>query len=405
MMTEESVDSVEVVASALDACAEGQMTWDEFDISKHDKHYHKHGYNEGDSCKYRDGGEGGKMTEASKEYYAKVMNDVSEKDMFAVLPRDFKIHPVYASSADELYSKHGFNYGTALELQEKGEPESIDVFDDNLEAFYSVVSDFKRRYPNLAFFPAKLIAWKFKDGEAWSTVDDRRRGPTRYIALGNIFKSTTAPSPYHVIRHELGHNLATFDILGKWESTKKKFKSVDAYNSAVQKMSNYAKGDTDEALAEAFAFYTDPFYKKGTLPEAFEDFVEEMIEFSAKNKELVAMDEAKKKREGVEPIDDIYYVICDTFKVYDGPEIRWFDNKKGTIKFYSYEEKFRYALKVYKVPDEWIDRFIEEFPQRKWTDADIHSIQYEYRETTESLEDLIAFYKKWFGKTEKEENK
>ena len=41
MTTEESVDSVEVVASALDACAEGQMTWDEFDIVKHDKHYHK----------------------------------------------------------------------------------------------------------------------------------------------------------------------------------------------------------------------------------------------------------------------------------------------------------------------------------------------------------------------------
>lgn len=120
---------------------------------------------------------------------------------------------------------------------------------------------------------------------------------------------------------------------------------------------------------------------------------------------VVAMDEAKKKREGVEPIDGIYYVICDTFKVYDGPEIRWFDNKKGTVKFDSYEEKFRYALKVYKVPDEWIDRFIEEFPQRKWTDADIHSIQYEYRETTESLEDLIAFYKRWFGETEKEENK
>ena len=151
--------------------------------------------------------------------------------------------------------------------------------------------------------------------------------------------------------------------------------------------------------------HTDPLYKKGTLPEAFENFVEEMIELSAKNKKLVAMDEAKKKREGVEPIDGIYYVICDTFKVYDGPEIRWFDNKKGTVKFDSYEEKFRYVLKVYKVPDEWIDRFIEEFPQRKWTDADIHSIQYEYRETTESLKDLIAFYKRWFGKTKKEENK
>lgn len=397
MTTEESTDSIEVVASALDACAEGQMTWDEFDIAKHDKRYHEHGYNEGDSCKYRDSAEGGKMTEASKEYYAKVMNDVSEKDMFAVLPRDFKIHPVYASSADELYSKHGFDYGSALELQEKGEPESIDVFDDNLEAFYSVVVDFKRRYPNLAFFPAKLIAWKFKDGEAWSTVDDRRRGPTRYIALGNIFKSTTASSPYHVIRHELGHNLATDEILGKWKKVRIKFDSLNAYYDAVSKMSDYAKRIDDEALAEAFAFYTDPLYKKGTLPKAFEDFVEEMIELSANNKELVTMDEANRKREGVEPIDGIYYVICDTFKVYDGPEIRWFDNKKGTVKFDSYEEKFRYALKVYKVPGEWIDRFIKKFPERQWSDMDIDCIQYDYRETTKSLDEVEEFYKRWFA--------
>lgn len=95
MATEESTDSVEALASALDDLGVGRITLDEFNIVKHDRRYHKHGYNEGNSCKYRDGVEGGKMTEASKEYYAKVMNDVSEKDMFAVLPRDFKIHPVY----------------------------------------------------------------------------------------------------------------------------------------------------------------------------------------------------------------------------------------------------------------------------------------------------------------------
>ena len=29
MITEENIDSIEVVASALEACAEGKMTWDE----------------------------------------------------------------------------------------------------------------------------------------------------------------------------------------------------------------------------------------------------------------------------------------------------------------------------------------------------------------------------------------
>lgn len=149
--------------------------------------------------------------------------------------------------------------------------------------------------------------------------------------------------------------------------------------------------------ASALGVYqTDPLYEKGALPKAFEDFVEEMISLSAKNKELIAMDEAKIKRDGVEPIDGVYYDICDTFKVYDGPEIRWFDNKKGDyVKFDSYAGKLLYGLRCYKVPTEWIDRFIKEFPDREWDDWDINRIQHIYRDTVQSLDDLINFYRKW----------
>ena len=159
---------------------------------------------------------------------------------------------------------------------------------------------------------------------------------------------------------------------------------------------HYATRDEEEAIAEAFAFYTSPDYKKGTFPKCLEDFVEDMIKSSSKPKESTSMDEYRNKsREGVEPIDDIYYVSIDDFKIH--PEISWFDNKKGLVRFKTYEEKLRYALACYKVPEKWIERLIAEFPEHKWNGHDIGDIQYRYRETSESLEDLIAFYKKWFA--------
>ena len=394
----EDIDSVDIVASALDDFAAGKITWNEFSMQMHDKRYHPHGYKEGDTCRYRDRERtGGVPSKAAKDYYDEVLSSLEDKDALSVLPKRYGIEPVYATTADDLYRKHDFTLGVAMDIEERGAPVSVEVHKQNTDAFLSVVSDLRSRYPGFTLFPSKLISWKLNIGDGQSSVDDRSRGRTTFIALSDIFESTIAPSPYHVIRHEIGHNIATVEVRQRWLDIMEKCGSPEGYRDLALKISTYAATHEEEAIAEAFAFYTNPGYNEGTLPSVVEEFVQKMISDACKRKERFGMDNAEiKRREGVDPIDDIYYVSIDDFKVYEGPEIRWRDNKRGVLKFGSYKDMFEYAMGCYKVSEDWTRRFIAEFPSHKWTANDIDDVQFRYRETTQSLDDIVAFYKKWF---------
>ena len=129
----------------------------------------------------------------------------------------------------------------------------------------------------------------------------------------------------------------------------------------------------------------------------FEDEYGNMINEGEREKG-VAMDETTSvERAGLEPIDGCYYQSRDTFSMPKGHGIQWLDNKCGFVKFNTYEEKFRYALGRYKVPQDWIDRFVAEFPGRKWDDTEIYLIQSDYRNSVKPIDEVIDFYKGWLS--------
>lgn len=112
--------------------------------------------------------------------------------------------------------------------------------------------------------------------------------------------------------------------------------------------------------------------------------------------ERIAMDEDVKigERPGVEPLDGAYLVRGDSFEPDDEKAIKWDDNRHGLLTFETYEDRFRHVLRVYKVPEEWIDAFCKARPRRKWTCMDMDMLIGDYRRTNMTLEQVLD----WLGK-------
>ena len=95
------------------------------------------------------------------------------------------------------------------------------------------------------------------------------------------------------------------------------------------------------------------------------------------------------EREGIEPVDPIYYIIGDNFDRAPQKGIVWYDNRKGLLEFDSYEERFRHILGVFKVPDEWINALCRQHPNNKWDMMDVDIVKFVYRNTNTPLDKFL----------------
>lgn len=396
-MLNEQEDSVKIVTDVLYAFSAGAISEDEMNLRIHDKRYHPHGFKEGETCKYRLDAPDSEI----RKHYAELSKGISVSEMENALKSKFGATIIFATQAEHLESHHGFNEATASWIRDCMSPMSRDIHNKNIRTLFEVCADIQKRHPNFRLMNPKVISWEVQEHveeyRAVSELDERNVRRTNFMAFGDYYSSQRVQVPrYHIFRHEIGHDLATWEILGMWEKLRDSYSSKTEFKEMVAAISGYAKTNDEEAIAEAFAIYTAPGYIRGLLPRKLEDIIEEMMKSTPKSKESSAMDSlSHSPRKGVEPIDDVYYMSLDDFKVH--PEISWHDNKKGVVKFNTYEEKLRYALRCYKVPEDWIERFIQEFPGRKWDGMDISEIQYDYRETNKTLDEIIKFYKRWFG--------
>ena len=402
----EDIDSVDIVASALDDFADGKITWDEVDMRLHDKRYHPHGYKEGDTCKYRDGSlDIKKDTPVAIEHYNSIGEDISLEKTEEWLKNNVVSGIVYATSDDEL-AKGGFHFLDAMNLADWGKPASQEIHEENIKLFYSVASDLVARFPKIPLMRPILTSWVMNNIEyyrAISTPDKRDENRTNYIALGDYYTGNRKSlDKYHIVRHEIGHSIATFGVLEAWEELANRFQSMEAFlEYARVQISEYAGMDIEETIAESFAIYTAPDYKQGSLPDPVESLVLKMLngDISRYRERSFAMDAAnvKQEREGIEPVDPAYYPIIDTFIPEKEGEIRWLDNKKGMLTFSSYEERFRHILGVFKVPDEWIDALCRQHPNNKWSIMTAKFAVHIYRNTNTPLDRFLKKTETFFA--------
>ena len=393
-MTEES-DTVETVASALDELAEGRITLDEFNMQIHDKRYHKHGYKDGDVCKYRNHRD--KDSLQDNTFYAGLGNGVQLDDAIKWLKKHVVSRIVYAKTARE-FAAQGFSDVEALNFPLWGTPLNEEQHERNLILFYEVCSDLISRYPKIPFMRPVLTSWRMNNEEecrAFSTLDKRAGNKTNYIVLGDYYTGARkALEKYHIVRHEIGHSIATFGVLEKWQEFAVRFQQRDAFSKySNDHISEYASVGIEEAIAEAFAFYTAPSYVHGSLPQEIEELVEKMLsgEIPERSTRSFAMDskDSHTMREEIEPVDPAYYVIFDSFKPEPEDVIQWFDAKRGMLKFDTYEERFRHILGVFKVPKEWTDALCVQHPNNKWSVGAAQFVVYIYRETDTPLDKFL----------------
>jgi hypothetical protein len=239
---------------------------------------------------------------------------------------------------------------------------------------------------------------------AISTPDKRNENRTNYIALGDYYTGDRKNlDRYHIVRHEIGHSIATFGVLEAWIGLAKQFGTMgDFLAFAKETISNYASVDIEETIAEAFACYTAPDYKKGSLPKPIEKIVEKMLsgEIPPNRERNLAMDEANVQhtREGIAPLDASYYPIIDTFILEKKDSITWLDNKKGLMSFDTYEARFRHILDAFKVPPEWTDALCALHPDNKWTVMTAKYVVHIYRDTDTPIDKFLENAKTFLAK-------
>lgn len=388
MESDESIDSVEAMASALDSLSEGRITWDEFNIIKHDKRYHPHGYRDQYVCKYR---EGSSKSCAIREHYAKIEKEIDSGRTCDLMFSECGIVFCDTIKAEELCSRYDFSLSERKDIEELGKPLGHEMHERHIKTVYAICRDIKGRFPRFSLDNTKIISWAINENIGWfsaSTLDRRNWNDTGYIALGNIYNKENNVPTYHVVRHEMGHSLSTNAIFAEWisEIIINAGGAQEFLRYAGKHISKYAGRDVDEALAEAFANYTDPFYTKGEMPSWIEKVVEHMLGNDTKEG---TMDSAETRhRGGIKPINPSYY-MSGHYNIPDfGNKIVWLDNVKGFLQFKSYDDKFRYAMRVFGVPDEWVVWFLQKKTDNKWSDGEIHFIAHMYRDTEMSITEV-----------------
>lgn len=394
-----------ILADALEDWAAKIEAQDEFDISKHDKRYHPHGYSDGDDCKYRDGS---LDTPQEDTIYLSKSRGLDDIEVIKKVENTFCVRPIFPKNSDEMFNVYGIKKMDAMNLEVWGNPVRDESALKNIRAFYEVLCTIKERNPKFGLMNPLMFSWDVYEKMRWyglSTLDKRDEDYSNYIILSDFDSKGRDTFPiYHSIRHEIGHSLATQDIANQWLKFRlSEFEINEKYEETIsQKVSAYALKNDEEAIAEAFACYTAPTYIKGTMPKDAERIIENMLDINALKGVVMDEDIFAKKREGVPKLNPAYMHSVDTFKMDPKDVLRWFDFAKGKyIAFDTNEEKFRYILSCYGVSQEWINAYCKQFNNKKWTENDAWHVMTYYRNTCISLDNALERDKKWFGEEKK----
>lgn len=257
---------------------------------KHCHQYHPKGFKEGSICKYLVGEERTIEQVAKETPEPQRLNFEEAKGWFK---ENGNITVFHATSKKDIgYMGLG---KLGLKKFRDGHPLDRESFEEVVASVYEVCHDLKTRFPNIHFgFDAIYPYDMTTDGTGGLSSLDRRSG-FGYLAIGTpeqVYATigTRDKRLYQwMIRHEIGHSLSSEYISSRFEELvgEEDKRLLHGILNAICNVGDAWLTDTnpeqkrtakEEVIADLFAFYTAPKYKKGYLPSKIESFLREMVE-------------------------------------------------------------------------------------------------------------------------------
>lgn len=353
----------------------------------HDKRYHPHGVTERTRCKYRgfgavdphvgESGDDGK----NYEYPSFESADAARKWLYETTD----IEPFHITYPKQIITEFGFSPLTAAEFTHIGKPVSQEVYDADCLVLASVCKDLLDRYGEISFPPSAFLPYNFwgekRKYRGLATLD-LRRGFELYLSIGDFqgvsesaFGHSASELPFDVARHELGHNLATMDVVARFAEISKEMSSERTggiENVLRGKIRRESENDPEEEIADIFSLCLSPLYEKGSLPSVLEDFCEGMLRQDFRRiMKGFTMDEKPRKPRSAEALPYAYKIsLCYRPPAPKGV-ISWFDRVAWEyVTFKTYREKMRYAMQKVLIPTELQQKVLDSAPNREWSDFD-----------------------------------
>lgn len=389
--------------------SESETVVSDIDMAKHNRRYHPHGITENTTCKYL-ADANLKEVKSLKEDLLNPNGDKQLEEALKWLREEMGVECVHVHAPKELAAMD-FNPIDLANLMQYGDPVSKGNFKDATTTFYETVKELKQRFPQFGFDDGTLfIPWNFiKSGGAGSSSLDRRwrdeviemleksgtdiaefGRPESYITIGGVkgipyssvmFHHKGKQYPKDIVRHEIGHNLATKEVQERYISILDKLKCKYGYRDArkriIDTVSYGAVFDEEEGVAEVFSVYTDPEYD-GRMSKELESIAELMISAGEKKqkrggKEMVGTDELKGQENSLNArlkrVANLYFpfsVICPLYAP-EPDSIAWWDTRNCKYVYFDSEyEAFKYILKWHNIPDEDIRKITSAYAKENY---------------------------------------
>lgn len=289
------------------------------DDPKHMEHCHPNGFDpKTDHCVLVDrdkaiDGVSSKESPHSKDsphHYEQYSKGVSQPEMEKWIKENCggNTKCVYARSEEDFIAD-----GIAKEINSQfigfGEFPSRKDYENSCRIFYEIGNNLKSRFPNIPLDLDWYIPFNFNRKKLGSSTLDRRQDisyigvlahPENIKKIGYQKNEDFDSLIYAITRHEIGHNLSTYDVLGESisiiDSLRDRIGSKELFRILYEKVSPYSSflelnlilgkcnrfslaynKEMDETVAEIFSTYTSPTYKEGTMPKELESIAIKMI--------------------------------------------------------------------------------------------------------------------------------
>lgn len=166
------------------------------------------------------------------------------------------------------------------------------------KSLYVCMSDLKSRFPTIQFPKAGLCIGAVPDSEndlSLSSVDSTFGGIAMMVLsmsglkgeyLGYHYGHDDARLKYDILRHEIGHWLSDGDKINRFRRMISFLMQRNPNDAVLQQIDNnisdyaaeaFRRHDDKEVLAEMFAKFTSPDYRRGAMDAVLEIFVENQI--------------------------------------------------------------------------------------------------------------------------------
>ena len=455
---ERGVTSDEMADAFWEQYLKGAAEDKAFNMAQHMKQYHPHGFTENSTCKYlpnlnkvlKKSEEVKTSSGKSVPYYSEAFDGISYGRAKEWLSDEIGVETVRAESLESL-SMIDFAPADYAIFARDGEPITQEMHERVTKVLYCVCKDLKERFPTFRLAMPLFVPWNFQkvDGGGASSPDRRRskeferlcdelliskndlnaRRRECYLSLGTTDTEGWSSPYYHtkenfifdVMRHEIGHNLATRQVYDEWQAlyervTKKtaihlgapeESKSVrDAVKGFIAAKLNPAVVDSpDEIIAEIFSIYTSPDYEEGSLPRQMERIAGLMlIQYDGKSiEEMMTMDSKEKEKKVDLPESlvkaSVYLTNFDPIPLKPkGDKICWWDKAIGKWRTYdSYTAMAKDAFSKFGIDKPFIEEVVSGLQGIEWDTGLLYEVWGLWGER-KSAKDIIAKYKNYFSK-------